>query len=319
MKLHDLIRIGFTASLLIFSSTQAAEGDAEWQRVKMIIDGMKDPKVKPTSRDEAIEMFRAGLTDLDLAMAAAQKVAPEHPLRWEAVIFETMAGGARKVAGVTAPEGPQLSLEDLLTAPDAPQGSKVEASFIMLMETSEKLEASGEDTSTWMTLAEQHLKSFPSERFDATVKARMASFQARADLKTKPMELKFVQLDGSVFDIASLRGKVVLVDFWATWCGPCIAELPHVIQAYQKLHDKGFEIVGISLDSDKVALQAFLAQRGMTWPQYFDGKGWQNDIATHYGIKSIPAMWLVNKKGMVVSMDAQGTLEEQILKLLAEK
>jgi thiol-disulfide isomerase/thioredoxin len=110
----------------------------------------------------------------------------------------------------------------------------------------------------------------------------------------------------------------VLIDFWATWCGPCVAELPNVIKAYKELHPKGFEIVGISLDSDKAELQAFVKDKGMEWPQYFDGKGWQNEISTKYGINSIPAMWLLNKKGMVVSTNARGGLEEQVAKLLAE-
>ena len=73
-----------------------------------------------------------------------------------------------------------------------------------------------------------------------------------------------------------------------------------------------------SLDSDKAELQAFVKDKGMEWPQYFDGKGWQNEISTKYGINSIPAMWLLNKKGMVVSTNARGGLEETVAKLLAE-
>ena len=80
-------------------------------------------------------------------------------------------------------------------------------------------------------------------------------------------------LDGKPLSVANYKGKVVLVDFWATWCGPCVAELPNVLQTYEKYHPKGFEIVGISLDSDKARLTSFLAQRKMTWRQYFDGKG----------------------------------------------
>ena len=142
--------------------------------------------------------------------------------------------------------------------------------------------------------------------------------KAAAEIKTKPLEMKFTAVDGREVDLAKLQGKVVLIDFWATWCGPCVAELPNVIKAYKELHPKGFEIVGISLDSDKAELQAFVKDKGMEWPQYFDGKGWQNEISTKYGINSIPAMWLLNKKGMVVSTNARGGLEEQVAKLLAE-
>jgi thiol-disulfide isomerase/thioredoxin len=118
--------------------------------------------------------------------------------------------------------------------------------------------------------------------------------------------------------VGKLRGKVVLIDFWATWCGPCMAEAPNVVEAYNDLHGKGLEIVGISLDQDKGRLDAVTKVKGMVWPQYFDGKGWENAISSSYGITSIPSMWLVDKKGMIVDSDARDGLKEKIEKLLAE-
>ena len=111
---------------------------------------------------------------------------------------------------------------------------------------------------------------------------------------------------------------MVLIDFWATWCPPCRAEVPHVVEAYKKLHDKGFEIIGISLDKNKEALIAFTKENGMTWPQYFDGKGWGNEISSKNGIESIPAMWLIDKQGKVASTNAREDLAGQVEKLLAK-
>ena len=137
-----------------------------------------------------------------------------------------------------------------------------------------------------------------------------------AELKTKPFELTYTAVDGAKVDVARMRGKVVLIDFWATWCGPCVEEMPKVVTAYQKFHDQGFEIVGVSLDQSKDALLAFTKKSGMTWPQYFDGQGFDNAISKSFDIYSIPTMWLIDKKGMLVSTEAGVDLESQVEKLL---
>ena len=90
-----------------------------------------------------------------------------------------------------------------------------------------------------------------------------------------------------------------------------------MVAAYQKYHDKGFEIVGISFDQDKGALEKYVADNKMPWPQYFDGKGWENAIGTRFGIDSIPAMWLIGKDGVVVTQDGRDDLDGQVGKLLA--
>jgi peroxiredoxin len=152
----------------------------------------------------------------------------------------------------------------------------------------------------------------------AQVKNMAEQSLKKMDNVGKPLDLKFTAVDGRSVDVQNLKGKVVLLDFWATWCMPCVRELPHVKEAYAELHSKGFEIVGISLDSDKAKLTKFTADQKMEWPQYFDGKQWQNEISTRFGIQSIPAMWLVDKKGNLRDINAREDLKGKIQKLLAE-
>ena len=140
---------------------------------------------------------------------------------------------------------------------------------------------------------------------------------------------------GDKLDISAYKNKVVLIDFWATWCGPCLAELPNVKKVYAAYHDQGFEVVGISLENAKLApkdtpeqtaaklakarkvLTDFTAKEGMPWVQYFDGKFWKNEIATNYAINAIPATFLLDQEGKLVSTQARGEkLEVEVKRLL---
>ena len=126
-------------------------------------------------------------------------------------------------------------------------------------------------------------------------------------------------IDGNPISVANYKGKVVLVDFWATWCGPCVGEMPNVIKTYGKYHDKGFEIIGVSLDQDKDKLTSFIKENKMPWPQFFDGQGWQNKLAVKYGIQSIPSNYLIGKDGKIIDMELRGdALDDAVGKALTQ-
>jgi thiol-disulfide isomerase/thioredoxin len=134
----------------------------------------------------------------------------------------------------------------------------------------------------------------------------------------KPVEIRFKGLNGEQIDVAKMKGKVVLVDFWSTTCGPCIGQVPELKAIEAKYRDKGLQIVGINLDDKEEALRRFLKDKEIHWPQYFAGKGWANPIATRYGIFAIPTNWLIDKKGNLRSTEARFDLDRGVAELLAE-
>jgi thiol-disulfide isomerase/thioredoxin len=141
----------------------------------------------------------------------------------------------------------------------------------------------------------------------------------------KPFDLEFTDaISGSTISMKNLKGKVVVVDFWATWCGPCIAEMPHMKQLYAEFRGKGVEFLGISLDNPKEqggldSLKKYVKDNGIAWPQYYQGKGWESEFSRSWGINSIPSMFVVDTEGKLYSVEARGKLEQIIPKLLKEK
>lgn len=126
-------------------------------------------------------------------------------------------------------------------------------------------------------------------------------------------DFKQTDIQGKLFALSSLRGKYVLLDFWASWCGPCRQENPNVKKAYSKLKDKGFEVVGVSLDSQKGAWEKAVQTDGLPWIQISDLKGWMNDVALQFAISSVPQNFLIDPNGVIIATNLRGEdLDEQL-------
>ncbi len=139
--------------------------------------------------------------------------------------------------------------------------------------------------------------------------AGLAGMARRLSLSGHPMVITGTLLSGEPFDQRALAGKVVLVDFWATWCGPCVAEMANLEAEYAKWHDKGFEVVGVSLDEDRDTLEQFVTTRKIPWPILYEepiGPDWQHPLSTYYGITGIPTVILIGRDGNVITLDARG-------------
>ncbi len=158
-------------------------------------------------------------------------------------------------------------------------------------------------------------KRFPGSKYLANLKKSVESYSKMIE-GAEATDFTLASNEGKMISLSSLKGKIVLIDFWASWCGPCRKENPNVVKVYQKYHPKGFEILAVSLDDKKDKWLEAIAKDGLPWYHVSDLKGWESDVAKAYGVDAIPFTVLLDKEGKIIAKGLRGkTLEAKLEEL----
>lgn len=325
------------ASLFAAPPVKAETADEAWQRIGELQLKAKADAPKGTNE---VEFYAPLETDLHDAAAGFAKAHAEDPRHWDAELlalkYQQFPASADQRRAIF--EHNETVLKTILAAPDAPSKVKQDAERTVLRQHLDHLDliASSEQATALEARLADYLRRFPEDPKAANMQVRRIDLWQRANparaaalrdematssdpkiataaqgrqaqqaLGNVPLDWKLPALDGTSIDFASLRGKVVLVQFWASWCPDCAREMPTVLDMYRRFHGGGLEIVGVSLDRDKDALLATVKKKGITWPQFYDAKGWDNELAVRYGVRGIPELWLVDASGKVVATGVQ--------------
>lgn len=309
----------------------------------------RGPQSRGHTPEERAAAFREFVNELRATAERFAKAYPSDPRRWEARLASTRL--LQKIANAI----PQTEVEKIYceaaNAADAPPDIKARARLGLIQMHREALR--GDPPKEKMLALDAEIVSFhadfPNHDQLPMLAAQRAAIWDRRDparataileeygrsangsvadeaagqlrfrnIKKEPLAMKFTALDGREVDLEAMRGKVVLIFFWSPSNGGSIDELPKIAAVDAKLREQGFEVIAIAHERDKDKLANAVAEKALPWPQYFDGKGWKNDISRRYAVHGVPALWLVNKQGYVAYTDARGELEDLAAKLLAE-
>jgi thiol-disulfide isomerase/thioredoxin len=354
-EIHPMRIAGrFFACLIVCGAVAPAiAADRTAEEIVKELDALKPPstaaimKAQGDERTKLIEAYRAEIktmTTKHSALAAELlKVDPKNaklatvlPQRWMTLAQDDKAAEALTEIDTVLKGSPDEALQkeatfaraqvllseddvkadDVLTAIDAFE--KLSPKDRRMPSLLYGAASSIDDNAKRTALEDRLLKEFENPQIKQMI---TAAREMRAKVG-KPFELEFEDaIKGSTVSIKGLKGKVVVVDFWATWCGPCVAEMPKMKKLYAELKDQGVEFIGVSLDQPKekgglTALKEYVAKNDIQWPQYYQGNYWQSEFSKGWGINSIPCVFIVDQDGNLFSTEGRGKIDKIVPKLL---
>jgi thiol-disulfide isomerase/thioredoxin len=288
---------------------RANQRDVATRRDKLILDLYKAapdherlPELMAERWSRKDERYRGLFKEVDDVLAHAKN--PK--LKAEAVFIKARS----KVKETRASGAPDLApMEEFLKlSPRDPRGADLLQTAI----------DHTQDAAKRSSLVERLTREYP----DSSYAAMLRGPREPGEWVGKPFDLEFVDaISGTPISMKKLKGKVVVIDFWATWCGPCVAEMPKMKELYARYSSQGVEFIGVSLDqpAEEGGLQklvSFVQENGIAWPQYYQGNGWKSAFSSSWKINSIPRVFVVDPQGKLYSIDARGKLETIIPELL---
>jgi peroxiredoxin len=323
------VRLAFMLSLSFALASYAYCGDAETPEARKrdfasLQQGMEAARPAEDASNEDVVAF------LELAMDSYGKFAKKYPKTAEG--FEAASWMANLLASMGHQEAKKFAELAVETAPDAGVDmQKVALSWFLVAQLRlakgdndgasaaiEKMKPLSKELYEQATVKFAELKKKLAEQEEIEKMGKEAEARLAPGKEPYPMEDK--DINGNKFSLSDWKGKVVLIDFWAPWCGPCMAELPNVIKTYGEYHETGLEVVGVSLDQSEKELKATLDKNEkMKWTILSDHAGWQNAVARKWGVTAIPRTFLIDRKGIIRYVNVRGEALVKAVKTLIDE
>lgn len=298
MPASNLYRISLTDQnmLLLVIDTPSIEvtADARDLRKTYVVKGSKESNILKTLMGQ-VEGMQQQAANLEKRFVAAQQAGKQDSMQYLQDKYMEM------------PKENSKAIKSLIRANPA--------SFVSTYATLSLLNPE-EDFEFMDSMAVVFEKNVPDSKYAGLLSTKLSALRTVAVGQEAP-EITLPNPEGQPVALSSLKGKYVLIDFWASWCGPCRQENPNVVRMYNKYKDKGFEIYGVSLDESKDKWLGAIAKDKLTWPHVSDLKGWNSSAAQKYNIQAIPQTVLLDKEGKIIAKNLRGKpLEDKIASLL---